>query len=36
MQSVFAGAKLAGWTEEKNTRIDHMGFGVVLGENGYE
>ncbi|CAF1540374.1 unnamed protein product, partial [Adineta ricciae] len=34
MQSVFAGAKLAGWTEGKNTRIDHMGFGVVLGENG--
>jgi len=34
MQSIFAGAKLAGWEEGKNTRIDHMGFGVVLGEDG--
>ena len=33
MQSIFAGAKLAGWTEGKDTRIDHMGFGVVLGED---
>lgn len=34
MQSIFAGAKSAGWDEGKNTRIDHMGFGVVLGEDG--
>ena len=33
MQSIFAGAKLAGWTEGKDTRIDHVGFGVVLGED---
>ncbi|CAF3397416.1 unnamed protein product [Rotaria socialis] len=33
MQSVFAGAKLAGWTEGKNVRIDHVGFGVVLGDD---
>jgi hypothetical protein len=36
MQSIFAGAKLAGWIDEQNTRIDHVGFGVVLGEDGYE
>ncbi len=35
MQSIFAGAKLAGWTDKKPTRIDHVGFGVVLGEDGY-
>lgn len=35
MQSIFAGAKLAGWIEGKDTRIDHVGFGVVLGEDGY-
>ncbi|CAF0979530.1 unnamed protein product [Rotaria sp. Silwood1] len=34
MQSIFAGAKVAGWTEGKNIRIDHVGFGVVLGEDG--
>jgi len=34
MQSIFAGAKLVGWTDGKNTRIDHVGFGVVLGEDG--
>ncbi|CAF1446983.1 unnamed protein product [Didymodactylos carnosus] len=34
MQSIFAGAKLAGWLDEKrNVRIDHVGFGVVLGED---
>ncbi|UJR37828.1 hypothetical protein I4U23_030518 [Adineta vaga] len=27
MQSIFAGAKLAGWVQGKNTRIDHVGFG---------
>jgi arginyl-tRNA synthetase len=36
MQSIFAGASLAGWTEGKNVRTDHVGFGVVLGEDGYE
>jgi len=35
MQSVFAGAKAAGWTQGRNARIDHVGFGVVLGEDGY-
>lgn len=34
MQSIFAGAKLAGWTEGSQTRIDHVGFGLVLGEDG--
>ncbi|CAF4580731.1 unnamed protein product, partial [Rotaria sp. Silwood2] len=34
MQSIFAAAKVAGWTEGKNIRIDHVGFGVVLGEDG--
>ncbi|CAF2517124.1 unnamed protein product [Rotaria sp. Silwood2] len=33
MQSIFAGAKLVGWTERNNVRIDHVGFGVVLGED---
>jgi hypothetical protein len=36
MQSIFAGAQAAGWTEGRDTRIDHVGFGVVLGEDGYE
>lgn len=35
MQSIFTGAKAAGWTEGKNVRIDHVGFGVVLGEDGF-
>ncbi|CAF0733152.1 unnamed protein product [Rotaria sordida] len=34
MQSIFAGARVAGWTKGKNVRIDHVGFGVVLGEDG--
>ncbi|CAF3642433.1 unnamed protein product, partial [Rotaria sordida] len=34
MQLIFAGAKLAGWTDGKNVRMDHVGFGVVLGEDG--
>ncbi|CAF0920745.1 unnamed protein product [Didymodactylos carnosus] len=35
MQSVFAGAKLAGWINEtSDVRIDHVSFGVVLGEDG--
>lgn len=33
LQLVFAGAIVAGWTEGRNTRIDHMSFGVVLGED---
>ena len=33
MQSIFAGAKIAGWAQGKNTRIDHMGFGLVLDVN---
>ena len=36
MQSIFAGAKLAGWTLGKNARIGHVSFGVVLGEDGYK
>lgn len=36
MQSIFAGAKSAGWVQGRNTRIDHVGFGVVLGEDSYE
>ena len=28
---VFEGAKKAGWLA--NQRVEHMGFGVVLGEN---
>lgn len=36
MQSIFAGAELAGWTAGKNVRIDHVGFGVVLGEDKYD
>ncbi|CAF3689512.1 unnamed protein product [Rotaria sp. Silwood1] len=34
MQLIFAGAKLAGWSDRKNVRMDHVGFGVVLGEDG--
>jgi arginyl-tRNA synthetase len=36
MQSIFAAARVAGWTDGKNSRMDHVGFGVVLGEDGYE
>ena len=32
-QLIFAGAKKAGWHTEK-TRLDHMGFGVILGKDG--
>eukprot|EP00831_Metopus_contortus_P063734 TRINITY_DN5638_c0_g1_i1.p2 TRINITY_DN5638_c0_g1~~TRINITY_DN5638_c0_g1_i1.p2 ORF type:complete len:207 (+),score=39.58 TRINITY_DN5638_c0_g1_i1:160-780(+) len=31
---VFGAAKLAGWHVPPKTRIDHMGFGLVLGEDG--
>lgn len=30
-EMIFEGAKKAGWLT--NQRVDHMGFGVVLGEN---
>ena len=32
-QAVFAAAQLAGWYDPSNVRVDHVGFGVVLGEN---
>ena len=32
-QTVFAAAKMAGYYSEEETRIDHMAFGVVLGED---
>lgn len=31
---IFLAAKKAGWTVDRNVRTDHMGFGVVLNENG--
>ena len=31
-QLIFKAAQMAGWTE--NIRLEHVGFGVVLGENG--
>ena len=31
---IFEAAKLAGWWDPKLHRLDHMGFGVVLGEDG--
>lgn len=33
-QNVFACAETAGWWNSKTTRVDHVGFGVVLGEDG--
>jgi len=30
---IFAAAQLAGWLDRQTTRIDHVGFGVVLGED---
>ena len=32
--TVFKAAERAGWHRPPQTRIDHMGFGVVLGEDG--
>eukprot|EP00096_Caligus_rogercresseyi_P011867 TRINITY_DN4817_c0_g1_i1.p1 TRINITY_DN4817_c0_g1~~TRINITY_DN4817_c0_g1_i1.p1 ORF type:complete len:671 (-),score=203.49 TRINITY_DN4817_c0_g1_i1:59-2071(-) len=32
-QSIFACAKRIGWYDPQRTRIDHVGFGVVLGED---
>ena len=31
---IFAAGKLAGWTQPTNVKLEHMGFGVILGENG--
>lgn len=31
---VFEGAKLAGWYEPPKQKLEHMGFGIILGENG--
>mmetsp|Transcript_4226 Transcript_4226/g.7721 ORF Transcript_4226/g.7721 Transcript_4226/m.7721 type:complete len:596 (+) Transcript_4226:519-2306(+) len=31
---VFAAAKKAGWLKDKDIRLDHVGFGLVLGEDG--
>ena len=33
-QMVFAAAELAGWLDPKQTRVDHVGFGLVLGNDG--
>lgn len=32
-QVVFAVAQMLGWYDPKVTRVDHAGFGVVLGED---
>ncbi len=32
-QMVFAAARMAGYYSEETTRVDHLGFGVVLGED---
>lgn len=32
-QVVFAAAQLIGWYDPKVTRVEHAGFGVVLGED---
>ncbi|XP_072040366.1 arginine--tRNA ligase, cytoplasmic-like [Amphiura filiformis] len=33
MQCVFSGAKKAGWYDPTKNRVEHIGFGVVLGED---
>ena len=33
-QLVFAAAEKAGWLDRKKTRVDHVGFGLVLGTDG--
>lgn len=33
-QMVFAAAEKAGWLDPKKTRVDHVGFGLVLGLDG--
>ncbi|NP_001279103.1 arginine--tRNA ligase, cytoplasmic [Callorhinchus milii] len=32
-QTVFAAARLIGWFDSEKTRVEHAGFGVVLGED---
>lgn len=32
-QVVFAAVQLIGWYDPKVTRVEHAGFGVVLGED---
>lgn len=32
-QTIFAAGRDAGWYDPKTTRVDHIGFGVVLGED---
>lgn len=32
-QVIFAAAQLIGWYDPKVTRVEHAGFGVVLGED---
>lgn len=34
MQGIFGGAERAGWLNRNVRRLDHVGFGVVLGEDG--
>uniref|UniRef100_A0AC35TYK5 Arginine--tRNA ligase n=1 Tax=Rhabditophanes sp. KR3021 TaxID=114890 RepID=A0AC35TYK5_9BILA len=34
METVFAGARDLGWYDEKEKRIEHIAFGLVLGEDG--
>lgn len=31
---IFEGSKLAGWHNPPKTKMEHMGFGVILGEDG--
>jgi len=31
---IFEASKLAGWHTEPKTKMEHMGFGVVLGSDG--
>ncbi|OQR85056.1 arginyl-tRNA synthetase [Thraustotheca clavata] len=31
---LFEAAKLAGWLNDRNVQLDHVGFGLVLGEDG--
>ncbi|XP_053321328.1 arginine--tRNA ligase, cytoplasmic [Spea bombifrons] len=33
LQTVFAAAQMIGWYDSKVTRVEHAGFGVVLGED---
>ena len=33
MQGIYGAAEIAGWWNRKTRRVDHVGFGVVLGED---